>query len=175
MSEVVKKETWKNATLGSIGILKLDVRGIEQGTVVRAGKTVSLTVDERRLNQDHAASKAKDLFSNGALTPIRLIDDEQMAESAEYKEIEDNPNFISEDEMRALFTSKRIDVFRKKLADIENINVLNRIAELAASEDAKVSQVEAIEKRLAELRPNLVIEVQTVGGSPDRAMKPSTS
>ena len=89
MSEVVKKETWKNATLGSIGILKLDVRGIEQGTVVRAGKTVSLTVDERRLNQDHAASKAKDLFSNGALTPIRLIDDEQMTESAEYKEIED--------------------------------------------------------------------------------------
>jgi hypothetical protein len=171
----IKKETWKNATNGNVGITKFDVKGNEVGTVVRPGKTVTLTVDERRLNQDYARSTASDLFSNGTLSPIRLIDDPEIVDSAEYKAIEDNPNFISETEMAELFNVKRIDHFKKRLEGIENVTVLSRIRQMASAQDAKVSQIDAIEARLAELRPNNVVEVTTVGGSEDRKMKPATA
>ena len=39
------KETWKNVTRGSVGILKLDVRGLEKGVVIPPGGKVSLTVE----------------------------------------------------------------------------------------------------------------------------------
>lgn len=171
----IKKETWKNATRGNVGVMKFDVKGNEVGTVVRSGKTVTLTPDERRLNQDKARSKKTDLFNNGTLEPVRLIDDPEMADSAEYKEIVDNPNFISESEMREIFTSKRIDTFRNRLSEIENVNVLVRIREMANSEDAKKSQIDAIEDRLAELRPANIVEIQTVGGGGDRKAKPATA
>lgn len=171
----IKKETWKNATRGNVGVLKFDVKGNEVGTVIRAGKTVTVTPEERRLNQDLARSKKTDLFSNGTLEPIRLIDDPEFVESSEYKEIEDNPNFISETEMRQIFAAKRIDTFRNRLAEIENVNVLSRIREMADAEDAKMSQIQAIEDRLAELRPVNVVEIQTVGGIEDRQAKPATT
>lgn len=171
----IKKETWKNATRGNVGVMKFDVKGNEVGTVVRAGKTVTLSVDERRLNQDKARSKKSDLFTNGTLEPVRLIDDPELTESAEYKEIVDNPNFISESEMREIFSAKRIDTFRNRLAEIENINVLSRIRQMADAEDAKVSQIDAIEERLAELRPANVVEIQTVGGGGERKPKPATA
>lgn len=161
------KETWQNVTRGSVGLLKLDSRGVEKGVVVPAGGKISLTVEERRMNQDRAATKPQDLFGNGTLAPIRLIDDPELGE--EYAQIKDNPNFISETEMKQLF-SKRIDTFKRELAKIDNPAVVQRIKDIAVEADAKASQTAAIEERLREFNPQ-VVEVEQVA-PPARQMRP---
>jgi hypothetical protein len=159
------KETWQNVTRGSVGILRLDVRGIEYGQVVQAGGKVSLSADERRLNQDRAATPPQDLFSNGTLVPAgswaaQLVSDDA---NDEYREIASNPNFMAESEMKELF-KLRIDTFRKRLAEFQNPALVERVLELAHEHDAKASQVQAIKDRLSDFRPELLVEVESTGG-----------
>lgn len=162
----VNKEIWQNVTKGNVGLLKLDVRGLEKGVVVPSGGKVTLTVEERRLNQDLAATPPQDLFSNGTLSPVRLVPDtvaEQDPDLAvEYESIKDNPNFISESDMKQMF-SRRIDAFKRELEKIENPAVVQRIREMAEEQDAKQSQITAIDERLAAFRPKNLVEVEVVG------------
>lgn len=171
----MRKETWQNVTRGTAAVLKLDSRGNEFGYVIPSGAKVTLSPEERRINQDRAASKAQDLFSNGTLEPhgswaSKLLDaDEDLAD--EYKDIAENPNFISESEIKELF-KLRIDAFRRRLADIENRTVVDRILSMAHDLDAKASQIKAIEDRVEEFRPENLVEVETTGGP--AAARPAT-
>jgi len=69
-----KKESWRNATKGLHGVLKFDRFGNEVHEQVRPGQTVQLSTDERLLNMDRAADDSLDVFKNGTLVPVRLIE-----------------------------------------------------------------------------------------------------
>lgn len=153
MSDVTAKETWTNPGGGLVYILTYDPAGKLRSTPVRAGKQVTLSIEERKINQDRAASENSDIFTNGSLIPVRLVET-----ADDYAEIASNPNLIDEDDMRSLFKLKGA-AFKEKLAKISNESALDRIlqiAEQADSDDSDIKvtmvQFKAIEKRINEVR-----------------------
>lgn len=142
MAEV---ETWKSAIAGTIGILKLDRLGALKEEVVRPGGTVTLTPDERIMNQDRAASTDSDVFKNGFLTPVRLID-----ATEDKADIDANPNLMSDEDLHATLKLhwKQLPA---KLEAITNKITLGRLLAIANEDDATVKTVAAIQTRLDEL------------------------
>lgn len=174
----ISKETWQNVTKGTVAVLKLDVRGMEYGHVVPAGRKFSVSLEERRLNQDRAATEGQDLFSNGTLEPTgswaaQLVDSAADDLPEEYQEIAANPNFMSESELKELF-KLRIDAFRRRLGDLSNVALVERVMETAKSLDAKASQIAAIQTRLDEFKPELLVEVESAAPPLKGKSGPST-
>lgn len=157
---MVDKETWTNPGKGQVYILTFDARGNLGSTVVRPNGKIVISTEERLLNQDRAATEGSDVFKNGSLTPVRLI------ESAEdYQEIASNPNLLSEDDMKDLFKLKAAD-FKKRLGDINNIIALDRMHELATDENSEinttVAQLKALESRISDVRGDSgVVEIES--------------
>lgn len=143
------KETWRNATQGYVVLAKLDRRGERADEVVAGGRTVLISPEERSLNSYPvgAATEALDVFKNGMMVPVRLIDDTE-----DKAEIESNPNLKSEGELRDLFTL-HWKKFEAEVAQITNVVTLNRLKEIAQEGDATVRQVNVIESRVAEVDP----------------------
>lgn len=148
-------ESWKNATNGLLFIRKYNGRGELDHEAVQAKKTFHVTPQERRINQEMAAVPEQDFFSNGMLTPVRLIDTEEDA-----KEIASNPNLMSESDMKGLFKSQW-KTFSTKVAGITNETTLKRMLEMARDDDsgASVKQADAIEARLRDVAPAQFVEV----------------
>ena len=151
------QETWGNPSAGKVYILTFDHTGKLQSQLVRPGGKVQITTQERLINQERAASPAKDVFNNGRLHPVRIHD------SAEgYAEITSNPNLLSEDDLKELFNLK-IGEFRSRLGEISNSNALQRLHDFANGddEDTKVTmtQAKAIDKRLAEVTGKTSVDV----------------
>lgn len=148
------KETWKNAGAGEIWISVIDPHTQRLKHVpVRSGGKIMITTEERQINQDRAADVKNDFFTNGCLTPVRLVDT-----ADDYAEIASNPNLLSEDDMRDMFKLKAAD-FKARLAEITNSIALARMTEMAKAEESglnvTMSQFKALEKRLGELRGGL--------------------
>lgn len=152
-------ETWKNSTRSKVVLKRQDRLGNLVDEVIAGGKTFHITPNERRLNQEMAISEDMDVFQNGLLSPVRLIETSEDAE-----EIRSNPNLISESEMTDLYKTKTIATFRDKVEGISNPVVLQRMLELASSDDvnATVKQVEAVKSHLREIAPSLYSEVEVV-------------
>lgn len=143
----VQVETWKNPTAGRVWVKRLDHRGeLAKTEIVRSGGVFHLTTAERELNQELAVSEDLDLFANGTLTPIRLIEG-----TAAAREFATNPNLITEEDMKGLVKTRSKDAFVERLAAIKNPATLQRLAALSREEDAPLSKVEAIEARLQEV------------------------
>jgi hypothetical protein len=149
-------EMWENHSNGKVWVWKIDQRtGGMRDEIVASGMKFSIKNDDRVMNQEMAASEEMDIFKNGTLMPVRLIDQE------EAKELASNPNFISESEMRDLFTG-HWKTFETKVASITNAGVLERMLAISGEVDAKVRQVEVLKARLHELNPIPVVERETV-------------
>jgi hypothetical protein len=144
-------ETWKNPTEGRVWVNRLDHRGeLTRTEIIGSGRTFHLTAAERRLNQEMAVNPDLDIFSNGTLTPVRLIG----TDDAEAAAFASNPNLMTEGDMRTLVArpkGKATDQFNERLATIRNPATLERLLSLAREEDAPLSRVEAIQGRLAEV------------------------
>jgi hypothetical protein len=160
------KETWTNAGAGEVWIQTIDPHTNKlKHTPVRSGAKVLITTEERQINQDRAASPDKDLFMNGTLTPVRLVDTAE-----DYQEIANNPNLLSEDDMRDIFKLKGA-AFKNRLGTITNAIALSRMNEMAKEEESglnvTMAQYKAIEARLAEVRGNVdVVEVTQTAVAP---------
>jgi len=155
-----------------VWILTFDHSGKVRQIPIRSGGKAVITVEERKLNQDRAASTEKDFFMNGALTPIRLVDTAE-----DYHEISSNPNLLSEDDMLDLFKLKG-PAFRARLADVTNVIALRRMLDIAKSDDktnVTMTQFKILESRIAELGtgPAVAEVVQTDGGIPAPKSKSS--
>lgn len=158
-------ETWKNPTEGRVWINRLDHRGeLAKVEIIGSGRVFHLTPAERRLNQEMAVNPDLDIFTNGTLTPVRLLGTDE-AEAAEFAS---NPNMMTEGDMRALVgkTKGKQDAFAERLAGIRNTATLERLLALAREEDAPLSRVEAIQGRLAELGTSFVQERVTTTAVP---------
>jgi hypothetical protein len=142
-------ETWRNSAAGYVVVWKLDLRGQWKDELVSPGAKVALSRDDRIYNMDLAASKDLDVFQNGTLVPVRLLDGNEDAH-----EFASNPNMIGEAEMRELFKAhwKHFDA---KVQEISNLGTLERMRALAESDDveATLRQVQALEARIKGLSP----------------------
>lgn len=154
--EVSEYESWQNATLGRVVVTKLDGRGQKRHDLIGPGKTFHITPLERRMNQELAASEELDVFLNGVLQPVRLLEDAE-----DFEHLKSNPNHISEDDVRSIFKLK-LPQFVARLGEIGNPAALERLMEIARSEevDATLRQFEAIQTRLAEVSPSIYSQGQ---------------
>lgn len=149
--DVLEYETWQNVTLGRAVVVKLDARGQKRHDLIGPGKTFHLTPTERRMNQELAASEEQDLFLNGVLQPVRLIETDE-----DYERLTKNPNHVSEEDVRTIFLLPLAD-FVGRLQQIGNPAGLERLKEIARSDEVQCTlrQFEAIEQRLAEVSPSI--------------------
>lgn len=160
------KEQWKNVSRGTalVNVYDHTGNGVSQ-EVIRAGRTVVISPEERRLlNQDRTADLANDLFGNGTLRPVSLADDSD--------DLVENPNHMTEDDMRDVFSIRNHLQFKAALADISSVPVLQRLLFLADADDGDekglnptVKQRENIVARLDELSARTVdvVEVSNAG------------
>lgn len=153
-------EIWENATRGRIGVRKFNARGDLDTELVRAGGKVTLTPQERAINQEKAATAALDVFQNGHLTPVKLIDGTEDA-----REIASNPNLMGESDLRDLFKIRTLKTFSAKVQEISNPMTLQRLLSMSDEEDlnATVKQVGLIKDRLAAVRGEENVPEDTVG------------
>lgn len=152
------QEKWKNNTRGKHGVIKLDRFGNEIHEIVGPGKTVQLTTDERKQNQERAAHPKMDIFTNGSMSPVVLLDEEDKAEFA------NNPNLMTDTDLKALFKLHPA-TFKSKVGSIDNSYTLIRLREIAQDPDvgATVAKLKVVEDRLYEVNPNSPVMVtQTV-------------
>lgn len=165
-------ETWENQTKGLVAVNKFDRRGDLIQELVRGGRKIHLTPDERRMNSDMAYDASVDTFKNGTMTPVRLVDgDEDIAM------IEANPNVRSADELEGLF-ELQWKKFDSEIAEISNLSTLSRLLEMADEKDATVRQVALLKDRISAVDPSALIDddgttVQSYG-EPDAGMRAVT-
>jgi hypothetical protein len=161
-----ERESWKSNIPGRIYLKQINSQGHVHDVVVHPGKAVHLTPQERHMNQEMAASKDQDVFANGFMSPIRLIENSEEAAA-----IAANPNLMTESDMRALFKNTR--GFNARLTEISNVLTLQRMIELADEVDASLRQVSAIQARIVELTPDssnaeIAVERRPVVGASTR-------
>lgn len=155
----VDYEQWENASGAMIVLRKMDTLGRITEEKVAGGRNVQITPGERRYNQEQCASEDLDVFKNGLMRPVRLLDSEE--DSAV---LQANVNAMSESTMRALFNTP-IRAFSAKVREVSNPIALQRFLELAQDDavEATVKQVEVLKGRLNEIRPPIG-EVSVSGG-----------
>ena len=144
-------EVWTNPTRGVVVVWKHNGAGVLDAELVKPGRTVHLTTFEKRLNQERAASAELDVFANGTLQPVRLIEGDP-------SEAASNPNWLSAGDMAALLQSHH-KTFEKRVGEITNAATLERLLEVARDKDATVKQVELIRARLSAVSPTDVEDV----------------
>ncbi len=148
-------ETWQNVSAGGALVWRRDGRGDYKDALIAGGHKLTISRDDRKWNMEAAASSDLDIFSNGVLSPVRLI--EGTEDAAEFAS---NPNLISDSEMKTLFKS-HWKTFETKISQISNEGTLHRILAVAESDtvDATVRQLTAIKNRLDEMNPMKPVEV----------------
>lgn len=154
------KETWKNVSAGKHFVNKYDRFGNKEQVMVGSGNTVTLTKEEREiLNQESNRTASLDLFQNGILVPITLVDEDDIRLMA------DNPNLMSETDLKDLIKA-HWKIQEAKIAAITNGATLSRLREIAIEADVTVKTLHRIEDRIAEIDPSLlsgINEVEVVG------------
>lgn len=128
-TEIEGLEAWRNATAGRVIVTKFAADGSRRAEMISSGKVIHLTPAERKLNQELAANDDLDVFLNGCLQPVRLLDTE------ESKVLASHPNHLTDEEAVALFKVSS-DVFIDRLSQITNASAVDRLLKMA--EDPKV-------------------------------------
>lgn len=161
-------ETWENASMSQLFIQKFNSKGDIIHEMIGGRRKVHVSPVERRMNQEIAASNDLDMFANGTLVPVHLIDSEEDSEV-----LQANVNAMSETAMKAVFRSQ-IKTFTAKIDEIANPIALRRLMEIAKEIDASIRQVEVIQARLAELSPDITETTIMGSGSSVGTRAPDT-
>lgn len=140
-------ELWENATQASAVVKKTGSDGVPRSERVEGGRRLHITPRDRKINQEICASEDNDVFRNGMLVPVRLINDEDKEEFA------NNPNVMTEEEMAKL-AKGHAGSFANRLAEVSNVILVRRWLEVAKESDASFKRVQALEGRLAQLKPS---------------------
>lgn len=154
----MERETWQNATKGRVAVVQHDPKGGFRQTLVKGGGTIAISTEERVLNNDMAANEKLDVFKNGTMVPVRLIDGTEDLAS-----IQSNPNLKSEGDLRDMF-ALQWKKFESEVGQIDNVTTLYRMREIAQEGDATVRQVNVIEARLADIDPRAQVVDVTLAG-----------
>lgn len=136
-------ETWKNVTPGIVAINRVGEYGRKIVELIHGERVFSITPQERRMNQGATALPELDVFTNGTLSAVSLIEGEP-----DTAMLRDNPNMIDDREILLLFRLDN-DAFRDRIGLITNAAALGRLAECArdAHYQARVHQYELVKLR----------------------------
>lgn len=121
---MTEKETWENAANGP-RYIRVFEKGDERLKKVASGARISLTPEEREMNQIKVLNEGQDFFSNGDLMPVKLIES-----ASDYEEVASNPNLMGEDELKDLFNLKNAE-FADAISNIQSLRVVELLEELA--------------------------------------------
>jgi len=140
-------EVWKNVTESLVILKRVGAYGVQNHETIQAGRSFGIKPEERRLNQHEAANPDLDVFANGILRPIKLID-----EDPDSFALWDNPNNFSDEEARGYLQFKG-EFFLEVLEKITNATAVQRLRNVALDPrvDGTVSQMSMIDARIAEL------------------------
>lgn len=133
-------ETWKITTDGTVWLWKMDPRE-DKYVKVRVGgrqggsKTVHISVDDRRFNQEQIVDEMRDYdpFTNGALILV----------SAERAEDIDSTYHLTAENLLEMLEIKDTETFEEEVSGIKSELILRRLKELAETK-ATVAQLEYI-------------------------------
>lgn len=153
---MAETEMWKNTTKGTVAVNKLDHRGERYQQLVRGGRSINLTVEERRMNVEMAYDENVDPFRNGTMVPVKIIENDE-----EIMALQSSPNVKTDDELSELF-DLHWKKFDEEIAKITNPATLGRLYELAVEHDATHRQVSSVQARLQEVDPAANVEEVTV-------------
>lgn len=164
-------ETWRNATQGRLVVKQHNTMGQLEDVIVGSQRVVQITPTDRRINQEQSAGPTQDMFQNGFLAPVRLLDGE-----FDTAKLSENPNVITEEEMASLFEAD-FTVFCARLETITLPITLQRMLRIAGEIDTtQVRQVSAIKARIEKLVPTTYTEIEQIsaGSEPSvgRAVSP---
>lgn len=142
-------ERWKNRTVGTAFVLKYDRYHNIGSEIVGPGREVTLSKEEREINQERAASSDLDIFANGIMIPMKIIDPDDQKAFAE------NPHLLSDSELPELLKLSR-KAFEVRLKAMTNLYPLLRLKEMTQQEDTKVTVgvVQALDERIKQLTPD---------------------
>lgn len=156
-----KFESWKNVGQGRIYILRQDrLTGLSKHELVNAGRTFQISKEERQLNQENAANDDLDIFANGMLVPVRLLEGDEESEA-----LATNPQYLAESELGSLF-DLHWKQFEKRVSELRSPVTLDRLKDAGKERDATVKQMAVIEARLAELLPDHELHTEPVDVGP---------
>jgi hypothetical protein len=138
-------EAWRNTLRGRVIVMRTVAYGEVVREVISGGATFFITPADRRMNQAKAATPPQDVFTNGTLEPVSLIDSEP-----DTAKLLANPNILSSAQMRRMFRIKG-DAFAESVSKITHAATLARMREMCENPgiDARISQVSAIDARIA--------------------------
>lgn len=136
-------EQWKNTTAGMVYVTRIGDYGKKQTELIGTGRVFAITPQERRLNQNGYASPEQDMFQNGTLAAVSLIDGEP-----DTPKLRDNPNMVDEKEIPRMF-KLRGEHFADRIELISNPATISRLLELARDPrlNATVQQFEQLRRR----------------------------
>lgn len=149
-------EVWKNVSKGTTWIRRFD-RGIPVDEIVHPGGVIKITPEDRQFQMSQAASDDLDIFQNGMLQPLTLLEDHEDTAS-----IRSNPNMLGEGEIADIFDThwKR---FETQIGQITNSALLQRVLEYAKESPKTTNkQMNVIKERIQEIDPSLLNETGQV-------------
>lgn len=134
-------EIWLNTAAGMRWFKALDLYGRETTKTVNGGKTFTLTVFERQLNQANVASPELDLFRNGTFE-LR-----KKSENTNEEEVR-GPDALTEVEITGLVMEliHGQDTPKQALAGVSSEVTLNRVIEALVLEDADASLIAQVKE-----------------------------
>jgi hypothetical protein len=135
-------ETWLNTSPSLVHLIKIGEYGKRETELVYGGRAVSLTPQERRINQSSCYDAKNDPFTNGTFKPLALIEDEPDTER-----LRNNPNVLDDDGVAELFTLTG-EAFSQQLIAITNLTAVDRLIETAKqpATGASVGQLETLKR-----------------------------
>jgi hypothetical protein len=169
-------ETWQNETQGVVVINRVGEYGRRADDLIQGGRRFQVTPQERRMNQNAVNSADQDVFTNGTLRPLDLLEGDP-----DTKRLLANPNILDEDELPKIFVLKG-EMFRQRIAEITNPSAIARLIELARDPgyEATLFQYECVKRRELELRgdldePKAKAVLAGNGAGPQAGADPKTS
>jgi hypothetical protein len=147
-------ETWETTTASVHSINRYNARGDVTGKAFggRSGMKVQLTADERvDLNEDLAADDTVCIFRNGFLRPVRGVPDDIVER---FETVTKQHGGMSTEELINALDTLDGPEFGRYVGRLNQATLI-RFQELAKAADARASQVEAIDERLATMRPRI--------------------
>lgn len=141
-------ETWRNVTEGIVVINRTGEYGRPIHELVHGGRAFQVAPQERRNMQNMCATVDYDIFTNGTLQPVTLIEGEPDTEA-----LKTNPNLLDERDVPKLLALKG-PLFEARLSEISHLPTITRLLSLArnAEHEMTVQQYEALKRREKAIR-----------------------
>src|SRR4051794_30037083 len=136
-------ELWRNMVPGIVAINRSAEYGRKRVELIQGGRAFNITPQERRMNQNACARPELDVFTNGTLQPVTLLEDEPDTVA-----LRQNPNVLDDKDIERVFRLKG-EAFAERLAQVSNSATLSRLSDLAREPrlNATIQQYEQIKAR----------------------------